>query len=140
MVGYEEDEREWMLSRRLKRRGTTGGEGEMVEKDIPVDDDIGLGKHCKCGRWRSWADYEMGQLCECGRRLAMVRHCSICRTETTGAPLCDRCAVQVHSNCSMARLAIAAGACVDSGAVRNLRRDEALVAEYDEWKEARCST
>jgi len=64
-----------------------------------------------------------------------VRHCEICRTETDGAPLCDRCARKLRNDCRLVHLAIAARAGVGSGAVDNLRRDEALLARYDERKE-----
>lgn len=100
----------------------------MVEKDIPVDD-IGLGKHCKCGRWHSWADYEVEQLCECGRRLVMVKQCVRCHTEIHGS-LCDCQADRLRRDCRLAHLAIAAGACVGSGA---------LLAEYDEAWEAKLA-
>lgn len=106
----------------------------MVEKLIPLE--TGGGKPCQCGRWRSWEDYEHHQLCECGRRLAMVKHCSICRKETAGAPLCDQCARKMRRDCKLVHLDIAGGACGGSGTVDNLRRDEALLKGYDEWKEA----
>lgn len=65
----------------------------------------------------------------------MVKHCSICICPATrGAPLCDRCAAHLRRECKLAHLAIAAGACVGGGAIRNLRRDEERLAEYDEWK------
>jgi len=70
----------------------------------------------------------------------MVKHCEICRTATEGAPLCDRCARILRRDCQLVHLAIVAGACVGSSTIRNLRRDEETLAEYDEWKEAQCST
>ena len=60
-----------------------------------------------------------------------TRRCSICRTETDG-PLCARCARKLRRDCQLVHLAIAAGAHVGSGTIRNLERDKELLAEYDE--------
>ena len=68
----------------------------------------------------------------CGH-LQPVRYCSICHAETTGAPLCARCARHLRRECKLVHEAITAGACVGSGTIRNLRRDEERLAEYDEW-------
>ena len=64
----------------------------------------------------------------------MVKHCELCRTETTGAPLCDKCARILRRDCQLVHLAIASGAHVGSATIGNLRRDEALLKEYDGWK------
>lgn len=64
-----------------------------------------------------------------------TRHCSICLTPTDGAPLCDRCARHLRRDCRLAHLAIAKGACVGSGTVRNLRQGEGLLTRYDLWQE-----
>lgn len=65
-----------------------------------------------------------------------ARYCLRCPTRTAGAALCDRCARHLRQECRLAHLAIARGVNLYSGAIANLRRDEALLAEYDEWKEA----
>jgi len=41
----------------------------------------------------------------------------------------------MRRDCQLVHLAIAAGACVGSGTVDNLREDERLLKEYDKWKE-----
>jgi len=65
----------------------------------------------------------------------MVKYCEICRAETDGAPLCDRCARKLRNDCRLVHLAIAARAGVGSGTINNLREDERRLAEYDKWKE-----
>jgi len=59
----------------------------------------------------------------------MTKHCSKCHTEID--PLCDCRADRLRRDCNLIHLAIAAGACVGSGTIDNLRRDEALLEEYD---------
>ena len=45
----------------------------------------------------------------------------------------EQSAWRLRRDCKLVHLAITAGACVGSGTIRNLRRDEEKLKEYDEW-------
>ena len=107
----------------LRQRGET----------VPCPDCGGTGEQIVCtGLSPEHGNLEQESCDRCGGtgEAEIRRHCSICRTETAG-PLCDPCARRLRRDCNLIHLAIAANVCVGSGTIANLRRDEALVAEYD---------